>query len=97
MRQVTLVDLYTDSVCRKHLPRAGIDHSIRVAELALELATKSGVAPDLAAADDALEETEGYHHRRELSYREGLERVRKLDERVEALLAPAAEAPHFPT
>lgn len=170
MRQVTLVDLYTDSICRKHLPRAGIDHSVRVAELAVELAQQMGVNPDLAAkagllhdighgdfyidgvwnyslyqrgdihpikgaerahellvlkgedlaaareialailfhsgstpirpegepsllqrllaaADDALEENHGEHHLRELPYREGLERIRRLDEKIDELLA----------
>lgn len=49
MRGVTLEDLLTDSVCRKHLPRAGVDHSIRVAEIAVDLAEEMGVNPDLAA------------------------------------------------
>jgi uncharacterized protein len=48
MRNVTLTDLYTDSVCRKHLPRAGLDHSIKVAETAVRLAVAAGVDPDLA-------------------------------------------------
>lgn len=48
MRQVTLEDLLTDSVCRKHLPRAGVDHSIRVAEIAVGLAVQMGVDPDKA-------------------------------------------------
>ncbi|HEY3368808.1 MAG TPA: HD domain-containing protein [Symbiobacteriaceae bacterium] len=171
MRQVTLVDLFTDSVCRKHLPRAGVDHSIRVAELAVDLAVQMAVNPDLAAkagllhdighgdfhvdgvwnyslyqkgdihpikgaerahellvlkgedlaaareialailfhsgstpirpmgdpsplqrllaaADDALEETEGHHHLRELPYREALSRLRQLDEKIDRLLPP---------
>ncbi|MFZ5824853.1 MAG: HD domain-containing protein [Bacillota bacterium] len=49
MRRVTLQDLLTDSVCRKHLPRAGVDHSIRVAEIAVDLAVQMGVDPDKAA------------------------------------------------
>lgn len=49
MRRVTLEELFTDSVCRKHLPRAGVDHSIRVAELAAEMARGMGVSPDHAA------------------------------------------------
>lgn len=49
MRKVTLEDLLTDSVCRKHLPRAGVDHSIRVAEVAVDLAEQMGVDPDKAA------------------------------------------------
>lgn len=49
MRRVTLEDLLTDSVCRKHLPRAGVDHSIRVAEIAVELAEQMGVDPGKAA------------------------------------------------
>lgn len=170
MRQVSLMDLFTDSVCRKHLPRAGVDHSIRVAELAVDLAVQMKENPDLAAkagllhdighgdfyvdgvwsydlyqqgdihpikgaerahellilkgedpaaareialailfhsgstpirpkgepselqrilaaADDAVEEPRGEHHLRELSYRQGLERIRLLDQRIEALLA----------
>lgn len=46
--RVTLEDLLTDSVCRKHLPRAGVDHSIRVAEIAVDLAEELGVDPELA-------------------------------------------------
>lgn len=49
VRRVTLEELFTDSICRKHLPRAGVDHSIRVAELAVDLAERMGVDPDLAA------------------------------------------------
>lgn len=49
MRRVTLEELLTDSVCRKHLPRAGVDHSIRVAEIAVDLAGEMGVDPDMAA------------------------------------------------
>lgn len=49
MRRVTLEELITDSVCRKHLPRAGVDHSIRVAEIAVDLAVQLGVDPDMAA------------------------------------------------
>lgn len=49
MRNVTLEDLLTDSVCRKHLPKAGVDHSIRVAEIAVDLAVELGVNPDHAA------------------------------------------------
>lgn len=47
--RVTLEDLLTDSVCRKHLPRAGVNHSIRVAEIAVDLAEQFGVDPDMAA------------------------------------------------
>jgi len=46
--RVSLEDLLTDSVCRKHLPRAGVDHSIRVAEIAVDLAEEIGVDPELA-------------------------------------------------
>lgn len=49
MRRVTLEELLTDSVCRKHLPRAGVDHSVRVAEIAVDLAVEMGVDPDMAA------------------------------------------------
>lgn len=49
MRLVTLEELLTDSVCRKHLPRAGVDHSIRVAEIAVDLSLELGVDPDKAA------------------------------------------------
>ncbi len=49
MRRVTIEDLLTDSVCRKHLPRAGVDHSIRVAEIAVDLAEQMDVDPDKAA------------------------------------------------
>lgn len=169
LRRVTLEELFTDSVCRKHLPRAGVDHSIRVAELALDMAKAMGVSPDLAvkagllhdighgdfhvdgawnyelyqqgdihpikgaerahellvlkgedpvaareialailfhsgstpirpvgepaplqrllsAADDGDEEEHGDHHRREVPYEAALERVRRLDRRVDALL-----------
>ncbi len=179
LRQVTLTDLYTDSVCRKHLPKAGIDHSVRVAELAVDMAVRWGVDPDLAGkagllhdighgdfivdgewsynlyatgdihpikgaerahqllvlkgeemaaareialailfhsgstpirptgdptplqrllaeADDVLEESDGRHHERELSYREGLERIRKLDAKIDALGTAAGAAPPPP-
>lgn len=49
MQRLTLEELLTDSVCRKHLPRAGVDHSIRVAEIAVDLAEQMGVNPDMAA------------------------------------------------
>lgn len=49
LRRVTLEELFTDSICRKHLPRAGVDHSIRVAELAVDLSERMGVDPDLGA------------------------------------------------
>jgi uncharacterized protein len=48
MRRVTLEELLMDSVCRKHLPKAGIDHSIRVAEIAFDMAVEHGVDTDLA-------------------------------------------------
>lgn len=49
LQRVTLEDLFTDSICRKHLPRAGLDHSVRVAEIAVTRSLRLGVNPDVAA------------------------------------------------
>ncbi len=45
---VTLETLMSDSVTKKHLPKAGYSHSIAVAESAYELAVERGVCVDLA-------------------------------------------------
>jgi hypothetical protein len=56
MRTVTLEDLLSDSVCRKHLPRASVDHLIRVAEIAVNLADHMSVDPDKAAKAGLLQD-----------------------------------------
>lgn len=45
---VTLETLMSDSVAKKHLPKAGYDHCIAVAETAYELAVERNVCVDLA-------------------------------------------------
>lgn len=60
-----------DSVCRKHLPKAGVDHSVRVAEIAVDLAVEHAVDPDLAAKAGLLHDIghgEFYNERGEWDY-----------------------------
>ncbi|WP_035571033.1 HD domain-containing protein [Halonatronum saccharophilum] len=45
---VTLETILTDSVAKKHLPKAGYNHAVTTAENAFELAIKRNVCPDLA-------------------------------------------------
>ncbi|GAB6098858.1 HD domain-containing protein [Halanaerocella petrolearia] len=45
---VTLETLLTDSVAKKHLPKAGYAHAVAAAENAFELAVDKGVCVDLA-------------------------------------------------
>ncbi len=46
---VTLETLITDSVAKKHLPKAGYAHAVATAEIAFELASNREVCADLAA------------------------------------------------
>ncbi|MFS0881948.1 HD domain-containing protein [Metabacillus niabensis] len=49
MCRVLLKDLFTHPIAQKYLNRSGVDHAIKVAEYAVQLAVKHGVNPDLAA------------------------------------------------
>ena len=48
-RKVTLETLFLHPVVQKYAGRSGMDHAVRVAEKAYELAVQNGVNPDLAA------------------------------------------------
>lgn len=54
MEYVTLETLLTDSIARKHLPKAGYYHAVASAETAFELAMERGVCVDLATKSGLL-------------------------------------------
>ncbi len=71
MRQVTLEKLYKHPIVQKYVNRSGMAHAIAVAEHAFDIATKTGVNPDLAAKAGFLHDIghyKWYHENGEWDY-----------------------------